>query len=97
MTFWNSRSIGDKLMRVTLAVSGVALLLAYSLWSGRSLMHARYLAFVVPVWLAVLAVSCCLLSRPAALAAAVVLLAWQSWACYANWEVKHLAANSKTG
>lgn len=29
MKFWTSRSIGDKLMRVTLVVSGVALLLAY--------------------------------------------------------------------
>jgi hypothetical protein len=70
-----------------LAVVPVALLLAYSLWSGRSLIHARYMAFVVPVWLAVLAVSCCVLPRPAALGAAVALLAWQSWACYANWEV----------
>jgi hypothetical protein len=70
-----------------LALVPVALLLAYSLWSGRSLMHARYMAFVVPVWLAVLAVSCCLLPRPAALAAAVAFLAWQSCACYANWEV----------
>jgi hypothetical protein len=70
-----------------LALVPVALLLAYSLWSGRSLMHARYMAFVVPVWLTALAVSCCLLPRSALLAAAVALLGWQSWACYANWEV----------
>jgi hypothetical protein len=72
-----------------LAVLGLCPLvfwLAWSAWSGRSLIHPRYLSLLQPVWLASLAVACGLLSRLGLLAVAGGLLGLQAAACAANWD-----------
>jgi hypothetical protein len=70
---------------VTLSLAPVVFYIAWSLWSDRSLIHPRYLAFVQPLWLTCVAVVCGLLPRLALIPAAGVLLAVQAAACVWNW------------
>jgi hypothetical protein len=68
-----------------LSLGPLAFIFIWSLRSGRSLIHIRYLAFIQPLWLTSLAVTCGFLPRLGPAVAGCALVVVQAYACAANW------------